>query len=127
MLVRKTLSLSDCELKMEGDAGVFSGYASVFGGVDSYGDTIMKGAFADTLKNDGVPKMFYNHNIWDGLPIGKYQIVQEDSAACSSGRAHARHGAIVRRTRGHEASDHRRLVGWRVSARWRLPDHQGWR
>ena len=78
MLVRKTLSLSECELKMEGDAGVFSGYASVFGGVDSYGDTIMKGAFADTLKNDGVPKMFYNHNIWDGLPIGKYQIVQED-------------------------------------------------
>ena len=78
MLVRKTLSLSDCELKMEGDAGVFSGYASVFGGVDSYGDTIMKGAFADTLKNDAVPKMFYNHNIWDGLPIGKYQIVQED-------------------------------------------------
>ena len=61
MLVRKTLSLNDVSLKMEGETGKFSGYASVWNGVDSYGDTILKGAFETTLKRDGKPKMFYNH------------------------------------------------------------------
>mgnify|MGYP006959399107 CR=1 FL=1 len=31
MLLRKTLKLSDVDLKMEGDVGTFAGYASVFG------------------------------------------------------------------------------------------------
>jgi HK97 family phage prohead protease len=53
------------------------GYASVFGGVDSYRDTILKGAYLDTLKEKGIPKMFYNHK-WD-MPIGKYTLVDEDS------------------------------------------------
>ena len=35
MLIRKTLSLSSVDLKMEGDSGRFTGYASVFGGVDT--------------------------------------------------------------------------------------------
>ena len=78
MLVRKTLSLSECDIKMQGDTGVFEGYASVFGGVDSYGDTIIKGAYTDTLANNGMPKMFYNHNVWDGMPIGKFSAVEED-------------------------------------------------
>ena len=76
MLVRKTLSLVDVDLKMDGDAGRFSGYASVFGGVDTYGDTIVKGAFESTLRNNGKPKMFYNHN-WD-MPVGKYLSAKED-------------------------------------------------
>ena len=42
MLVKKTLQLSNCDIKIQGDAGQFSGYASVFGGVDSYGDTILR-------------------------------------------------------------------------------------
>lgn len=75
MLLHKTLSLSDVSLKMEGDTGKFSGYASVFGGVDSYGDTIVKGAFQETLKA-GAPKMFFNHS-WD-MPIGKWTTVKED-------------------------------------------------
>jgi HK97 family phage prohead protease len=75
MLLHKTLSLSDVSLKMEGDSGKFSGYASVFNGVDSYGDTIKKGAFAETLKA-GAPKMFFNH-AWD-MPIGKWTTVKED-------------------------------------------------
>lgn len=78
MLVRKTLSFSECDIKMQGDTGVFEGYASVFGGVDSYGDTIIKGAYADTLANNGMPKMFYNHNVWDGMPIGKFAVAEED-------------------------------------------------
>lgn len=78
MLVRKSLSLSDVELKLEGETGRFSGYASVFGGVDSYGDTILKGAFETTLKRDGKPKMFYSHDAFGGLPIGKWISAKED-------------------------------------------------
>jgi len=78
MLVRKSLSLSECDIKMDGDTGKFAGYASVFGGVDSYGDTILKGAFETTLKRDGKPKMFYGHQAFDGLPIGKWTVAKED-------------------------------------------------
>ena len=78
MLVRKSLSLSDCDIKMDGETGKFAGYASVFGGVDSYGDTIIKGAFETTLKRDGRPKMFYNHDAFSGLPIGKWHVAKED-------------------------------------------------
>lgn len=76
MLVRKHLSLSNCDLKLDGDSGRFSGYASVFGGVDSYGDTIIKGAFDYSLRNNGKPKMFYGHD-WH-MPVGKYIVAKED-------------------------------------------------
>jgi hypothetical protein len=76
MLLHKTISLSDVALKMEGDTGKFAGYASVFGGVDSYGDTIVKGAFESTLRNNGKPKMFFNHD-WS-MPIGKWTVAKED-------------------------------------------------
>lgn len=76
MLVRKTILLSDVLLKVDGDTGRFSGYASVFGGVDSYGDTIINGAFANTLKSNGKPKMFFNHE-WR-MPIGKWVVAKED-------------------------------------------------
>ncbi len=75
MLIRKTLSLSDVRLKMEGEAGTFSGYASMFGGRDSVGDTILRGAFTEALAA-GMPKMFFNHQ-WD-LPIGKWTVAKED-------------------------------------------------
>ena len=76
MLLHKTLSLSNCELKLDGDAGTFAGYASVFGGVDSYGDTILKGAFESSLRSNGKPKMFFNHD-WN-MPIGKWTKAKED-------------------------------------------------
>lgn len=76
MLVKKTLQLSNCQIKLEGEAGKFSGYASVFGGVDSYGDTILRGAFDYTLRNNGKPKMFYGHT-WD-MPVGKWTKAVED-------------------------------------------------
>ena len=78
MLVKKTLQLSNCDIKMQGDAGQFSGYASVFGGVDSYGDTILRGAFAHTLATNGMPKMFFGHQ-WGAMPIGKWTKAEEDS------------------------------------------------
>jgi HK97 family phage prohead protease len=73
--ILKTLKLEDVSLKFDGDTGVFSGYASVFGGVDSYGDTIIKGAFEATLRNRK-PKMFFNH-AWT-MPIGKWTKAKED-------------------------------------------------
>ena len=76
MLIQKTLKLDEVSLKMEGDTGKFSGYASVFGGVDSYGDTIQKGAFLHAIASE-MPKMFFNHS-WD-MPIGKWTKAEEDS------------------------------------------------
>lgn len=76
MLVQKTLKLDEVSLKMEGETGKFSGYASVFGGVDSYGDTILKGAFQHAIASE-MPKMFFNHS-WD-MPIGKWTKAEEDS------------------------------------------------
>lgn len=76
MLLQKTLALENVNLKLEGNTGRFSGYASVFGGVDSYGDTIIKGAFESTLRNNGKPKMFFNHT-WD-MPVGKWLTAKED-------------------------------------------------
>lgn len=74
---RKTLNLTDCDIKMDGGEGRFAGYASVFGGVDSYGDTILKGAYEHTLKKNGKPKMFVQHDSW-GLPVGKWLTAKED-------------------------------------------------
>lgn len=75
MLIQKTLKFDDVELKMQGDSGTFEGYASKWNGVDSYGDTILKGAFAETLKS-AAPKMFFNHQ-WD-MPVGKWIECSED-------------------------------------------------
>lgn len=76
MLVRKQLSLTDCDIKLDDVSGTFSGYASVFGGVDSYGDTILRGAFEYTLRNNGKPKMFFQHD-WN-MPVGKWTKAKED-------------------------------------------------
>lgn len=75
MLIQKTLKFDDVNLKMA-DTGTFEGYASKWDGIDSYGDTILKGAFAETLKNTP-PKMFFNHQ-WD-MPVGKWIDCGEDA------------------------------------------------
>jgi len=73
----KTLNFGDCEIKMT-DSGTFSGYASTFGNVDSYGDTILQGAYKSTLAQHGMPKMFILHRS-NELPIGKWLDAGEDS------------------------------------------------
>jgi len=67
----KTLNLENCEIKLAQDTGTFEGYASTFDNVDSYGDTIIKGAYKDTLANNGLPKMLVLHKSYE-LPIGKW-------------------------------------------------------
>jgi HK97 family phage prohead protease len=77
--IRKALSLSDVSLKFskDGKTGQFEGYASKFNGTDSYGDTILPGAFAQTLAQHAPAKMFINHKAWD-LPVGKWLEIRED-------------------------------------------------
>ena len=78
MMMHKSLPISDCQIKLDDSGGGrFSGYASVFGGVDAYGDTIIKGAYAYTLREHGKPKMFLNHDSF-ALPVGKWLTVKED-------------------------------------------------
>lgn len=77
MLQVKTLSLNNCEVKLDDETGIFAGYASTFDNVDSYGDTILKGAYKKTLAENGIPKMFFNHDS-SSLPIGKWIEIGED-------------------------------------------------
>ena len=72
----KTQSLSNCEIKFKDD-NRFGGYASTFGNVDSYGDTILPGAYKKTLEQNGLPKMFVQHESF-GLPVGKWTKAYED-------------------------------------------------
>ena len=73
----KTLSVETVEFKFdEARKGFFSGYASKFNGVDSYGDTILPGAYAQTLTNRQRPiQMRWNHF---GPVIGKWTKAIED-------------------------------------------------
>lgn len=73
----KTLAVDAVEFKFdEARKGFFSGYASKFNGVDSYGDTILPGAYAQTLSNRQRPiQMRWNHF---GPVIGKWTKAVED-------------------------------------------------
>lgn len=74
----KSISLGDAELKFAPDTG-FTGYASKFGGVDSYGDTIHPGAFGRVAGSEAEVKMYFNHGwIKREIPIGKMRVVQDD-------------------------------------------------
>ena len=131
MLLRKTLSLSSVDLKLDADTGRFSGYASVFGGVDAYGDTIIKGAFESTLRSNGKPKMFFNHE-WN-MPIGKYLVAKEDDhglyvegeltpglGLSSDVRAAMRHGTLDGLSIGGylKKADYDETENGRVIRRW---------
>ena len=64
-------------LELKADAqGVVSGYGSVFGGVDAYGDTVMPGAFTKSLAKRK-PKMLWQHDMDE--PIGVWDDAREDA------------------------------------------------
>ena len=66
------------ELKdLDEKTGVFTGYASVFGNMDSYRDVIERGAFAKTLSEHGHRvKVLWQHDPY--TPIGKPKVMKED-------------------------------------------------
>lgn len=60
------------------EEGVIEGYASVFGGIDSYGDTIEPNAYDNVISEGQKPLMFYQHDRW-GVPIGRWEELSVDS------------------------------------------------
>lgn len=89
-----------CEVKLAGETeGTFNGYGAVFNNVDSYGDVIAPGAFAETLsewKGRGkFPPMLLQHGgmgigVDDMLPVGEWTHMEENSRGLKmSGRLFA--------------------------------------
>ena len=85
---RASFGLREVKLAPTETAGMtFEGYGAVFGNVDSYGDVIQPGAFADTLaaaqKSGTWPAMLLQHGGWgmgaeDMTPIGIWTELSED-------------------------------------------------
>lgn len=113
----KELSLSQCEVKMGAEGSLtFSGYASVFDGLDSYGDTIKAGAYKNTIVDRARPiQLRWNHY---GPVIGKFTEIYEDekglfvSGELTKGHSVAedtaallRHGAISGMSIGYSVND----------------------
>ena len=130
MLMQKTLKFDDVALKVQGDLGTFEGYASKWDGVDSYGDTILRGAFSESLKST-TPKLFWNHD-WS-MPVGKWVSVEEDSVGLyvkgeltpglglsSDVRAAMKHGTIDGLSIGGflKKGDYEEKDGGRVIHKW---------
>jgi len=78
--MNKTLDFA-FEIKAISDSGTFSGYGSVFGVKDSYGDIVVPGAFADSLAAhraaNRLPAMLWQHR--SAEPLGVYTQMHEDS------------------------------------------------
>lgn len=71
----------DMALKEVGEDGSFTGYGSVFGNADSYGEIVEPGAFAASLKAHAkaktMPMMLWQHDTWQ--PIGVWDEMEEDN------------------------------------------------
>lgn len=74
----------------ENNIGTFKGYGSVFNRLNTYDEVIAPGAFAKSLskwkQRGNLPKMLLQHgggffggSTEDGIPVGKYDVMQEDS------------------------------------------------
>jgi HK97 family phage prohead protease len=72
------------DVKASGDAGMFTGRASVYGVEDFHGDVVMPGAFADTIRDHGgVIKVLNQHDPCD--PIGTALLEDAELALMASG------------------------------------------
>lgn len=113
----KNLALASAEIKMGAEGSLkFEGYASMFGGLDSYGDTVKAGAFKNTINDRDRPiQLRWNHF---GPVIGKYVEMYEDEKGLyvrgelTKGHRQAedtaallRHGAISGLSIGYIAKD----------------------
>ena len=121
----KLLGLRPSDVKFDTEEGIIKGYASVFNGVDSYGDTIAPGAFTKTLLNRERPvQMRWNHF---GPVIGKWTILREDEkglyvegqltpnhSTASDVRASLVHGSIDGLSIGFYVEDYEEDKGRRI-------------
>ena len=92
MLNKFDTPLERCNLKFQDSVGpdqvtngLFEGYASTFGNIDSMGDTIMKGAFSDTIADRPHPVlMLANHS--SSFAIGKWlELIEDDTGLYAMG------------------------------------------
>ncbi len=92
--MRPDFALAPTEFKFaDAAAGSFSGYAAVFGNVDSHGDMIVPGAFKESLaerkaQGRGVP-LHLMHAVLggDGLPAGVlYKLEEDDKGLAVEGK-----------------------------------------
>lgn len=109
--------------------GLISGYASVFGGVDSYGDTVAPGAFDVSLAKHRaagtMPVMLWSHRMEE--PIGRWTALAEDR------RGLVAEGQInLKTTAGREAFEHLRAgdvsglsIGFRLGKNGAEPTKHG--
>lgn len=82
------------------EEGTFEGYGSIFGNLDSYGEKVMPGAFAESLakhrQEGSKPLMLWQHN--PDEPIGVWDDLAEDGKGLKgTGRF------VLETTRGREA------------------------
>ncbi len=104
---RASFGLRELKLAQTDSEGMtFEGYGAVFGNVDSYGDAIQPGAFADTLaaaQKSGIwPAMLLQHGGWgmgaeDMTPIGIWTSMAEDGIGLKVS------GKLADTARGREA------------------------
>jgi len=79
MTIERKFMTFSAEIKADGDdgkIGKIKGYGSVFGVVDSYGESVEKGAFDKSLKTYGLPAMLLQHS--SGDVIGVWTKAYED-------------------------------------------------
>lgn len=63
------------KIKAVSEDGLFSGYGSVFGVIDSYKEVVSPGAFSESL-SQRTPALLWQHR--SGEPIGVYSAIRED-------------------------------------------------
>jgi uncharacterized protein len=77
MQLKKMAFAAEVKAVSDGEGvGKITGYGSVFGNVDSYGDVVVRGAFERSLKENGLPAMLWQHNQTE--PIGVWTKATED-------------------------------------------------
>lgn len=76
--LNQALDLKDAQIQAD---GTFTGYGSIFGEVDSYGEVVAEGAFAKSLKTwagkGKLPNMLWQHR--SDQPIGIWTSMAEDA------------------------------------------------
>lgn len=73
------------EFKAAGDAGSFTGYASIFGNIDLGGDIVERGAFKEMVTNsDGFVTTLWQHD--SRQPIGVARVMQDDKGLAFDGQ-----------------------------------------
>lgn len=85
----KKFETKDFEFKFsmsdtEAEAGTFTGYASIFGIVDSYGDAVQKGAFKKTLHEKRAFPLLWSHDVRE--PIGVIAGAEDDKGLSITGK-----------------------------------------